>query len=226
MAVVGVDSVQSGANQQAISQSNNVMGKDQFMKLLVAQLQHQDPLNPMDSTGFTAQLAQFSSLEQLQNVNTNLGNISASQASLGNAQAVSFIGKEITSSGSAFEVKNGVSDRINFNLEEDAAIVKIGVYNDRGEVVRVIEAGRMDAGEQSIVWDGLNQEGERASDGAYSYEILAVDMESLPVEVTTYSSGRVTGVNFKDGVPYLLTNQIEIPLSSVIRVAEPVDVDE
>lgn len=226
MTISGLNSVQSEANQQAVSQSNDEMGKDQFLQLLVAQLQNQDPLNPMDSTDFTAQLAQFSSLEELQNVNGNLENISAIQSSLNNSQAVSFIGKVVTSSGSEFEKKNGVSDKIYFNLKDDAAVVNIGIYDESGEFVRAIQAGSMNAGEQSVKWDGLDQDDASSPDGKYSYEVLAVDAEGLSVNVTTYSSGRVTGVNFKNGVPYLLANQIEIPLSSVVSVAEPVDVDE
>ncbi len=65
--------------------TKNVMGKDEFLKMLIAQLKHQDPMNPMDGTAFTAQLAQFSSLEQLQNINTQLTSFTQQQQSLGNS---------------------------------------------------------------------------------------------------------------------------------------------
>lgn len=223
MAVSGIESAQSQTIQAVTSQSKDVMGKDQFMKLLVAQLQHQDPMNPMDSTGFTAQLAQFSSLEQLQNVNSNLTSIYASQASLSNAQAVSFIGKTVTSTGAEFEVRNGVADTINFDLAGDAKAVKIGVYNSIGEYVGSIDAGQMNAGAQSVKWDGLNLNETKVPDGKYQFEVMAVNTDNEAVRVTTYSSGLVTGVNFKDGVPYLLANQLEIPLGSVVSVAESVE---
>ena len=78
------------------------MGKDEFLKMLVAQLKHQDPMNPMDGTAFTAQLAQFSSLEQLQNINTQLTSFTKQQQSLGNAQAVNLIGREVLAKGDTF----------------------------------------------------------------------------------------------------------------------------
>src|SRR5210317_754089 len=80
---------------------SNVMGKDDFLNLLITQLQNQDPLKPTDSTEFTAQLAQFSSLEQLGNVNENLKQLQDFQASINNSQAVSLIGKEITATGNS-----------------------------------------------------------------------------------------------------------------------------
>ncbi len=195
------------------------------MKLLVAQIQHQDPLNPMDSTGFTAQLAQFSSLEQLQNVNSNLSNLSAAQASLGNVQAISLIGKTIISSGSEFEVRDGAANEINFNLDADAEVVQVSIYDAAGNLIRNFQAGQLSAGDQTIKWDGMDQDGRLASDGKYNFEVMAVGSEDQRVGATTYTSGKVTGINFKDGTPYLLANQIKIPLSSVISVAEPVDVD-
>ena len=225
MAIGGVDAVQAGANQQNNMKTKDVLGKDQFMTLLVAQLQNQDPLNPMDSTGFTAQLAQFSSLEQLQNINSNLGDLSTIQASLSNTQAVSFIGKTVISSGSEFEVTNGAPDGIHFNLKDDAAAVKVGIYDAAGNFVATIDKTQMTAGEQTVAWDGVNQSGSKVPDGKYRFEVIAIDAAKQAVGVDTYINGKVTGVNYKDGSVYLMANQIEIPLSSVISVAEPVDVD-
>jgi flagellar basal-body rod modification protein FlgD len=225
MAISGLDSAQSGVNQQSYSKAKDVLGKDQFMTLLVTQLQNQDPLNPMDSTGFTSQLAQFSSLEQLQNVNSNLSHLSVTQASLNNAQAVSFIGKTVISSGSEFSVRNGIADSICFSLKNDAVAVKIGIYDAAGNFVGTVEKSQMVAGEQTVNWDGLDKDGNKVSDGKYSFEVLAVDTGNETVGVNTYSSGEVTGVNYKNGSVYLLANQIEIPLSSVISVIGPVDVE-
>jgi flagellar basal-body rod modification protein FlgD len=86
---------------------NGVMGKDDFLTLLVAQLQHQDPLNPAESTEFTAQLAQFSSLEQLENIDATLSGFEVYQATLNNIQSSGFIGKTVTATGSMFGVNGG-----------------------------------------------------------------------------------------------------------------------
>ena len=95
--------------------TKNVMGKDEFLKMLVAQLKHQDPMNPMDGTAFTAQLAQFSSLEQLQNINTQLTSFTQQQQSLGNAQAVNLIGKQVLAKGDAVSV-DGNPVTLGYNL--------------------------------------------------------------------------------------------------------------
>ena len=96
MATMDVNALSATAGTAAASTAaaaSKTMGKEAFLKLLITQLQYQDPMNPADSTEFTAQLAQFSSLEQLSNVNENLNTLKLYQASMNNSQAVSFIGK-------------------------------------------------------------------------------------------------------------------------------------
>src|SRR5512143_1369392 len=110
MSAMAVDSISAATGTSAsstIAAASKAMGKDAFLKLLITQLQHQDPLNPADSTEFTSQLAQFSSLEQLSNVNDNLTTLKLYQASINNAQAVSFIGKDIVAKGKTLQVTSG-----------------------------------------------------------------------------------------------------------------------
>ena len=96
--MAGVDSIGSSGNTvtSTTSLKTKDLGKDEFFKLLIAQLKNQDPLNPQDGSAFAAQLAQFSSLEQLTNINTALAAQNANYASLLNAQAVNLIGKEVS----------------------------------------------------------------------------------------------------------------------------------
>ena len=220
MSIVGLNQVSSQGGTTAAAKSQ-AMGKDDFLRLLVTQLQAQDPLNPMDSTGFTAQLAQFSSLEQLQNINSNLGSIGSSQAVLTNSQAVGFIGKNITALGDRIYVNNGQSGPLQVNLDTDAASVYFKVYDLNGNFIRDIEAGNMAAGQQSVTWDGRDYLGGQVPDGAYRYEVMAVDADGNAIETTTFTSGTVTGVNFKDGLAYLLTDNQEIPLGNVVQVINP-----
>ena len=220
MSIVGLNQVSSqGATTSAAK--SQTMGKDDFLRLLVTQLQAQDPLNPMDSTGFTAQLAQFSSLEQLQNINSNLGTIGSSQAVLTNSQAVGFIGKNITALGDRIYVNNGQSGPLQVNLDTDAASVYFKVYDLNGNFIRDIETVNMAAGQQSVSWDGKDYLGGQVPDGAYRYEVMAVDADGNAIETTTFTSGTVTGVNFKDGLAYLLTDNQEIPLGNVVQVLNP-----
>ena len=160
MAMIGLDSVQSRGGQTRSPQTQ-VMGKDDFLHLLVAQLQAQDPLNPMDSTGFTAQLAQFSSLEQLQNINDALGTMGTSQAVQTNSQAVGFIGRQVTAIGDRVQVVDGQSSALQVNLEQDAAAVHVKLYDMNGSFVRDFETGPQAAGQAGLTWDGMDYLGGR-----------------------------------------------------------------
>ena len=106
MITSGLDSNTSVGTETSALPSK-VLDKDAFLELLITQLQNQDPLNPTDSVEFTAQLAQFSSLEQLNNVNDNLEQLQNFQASINNSQAVALIGKDITANGNFLQLTNG-----------------------------------------------------------------------------------------------------------------------
>jgi len=196
------------------------LGKDDFLTLLLTQLQNQDPLNPADSTEYTAQLAQFSSLEQLSNVNTNLEDIQLYQASLNNAQAVSFIGKEILALGDAVQVQDGVASACQFELSADAGGVVVNIYDSVGNFVNAMEQGAMGAGRQSVMWDGTDQHGNRVADGGYRFEVMAVDANDLDVGAATYSSGIVDGVTFIQGTTYFLIGNQKIPIGDIVEVAQ------
>jgi flagellar basal-body rod modification protein FlgD len=220
MSSIGLDAVSSAGDQTSTTKSNDVMGKDDFLALLVAQLQAQDPLNPMDGTDFTAQLAQFSALEQLQNVNTNLGTLSTSQSIQTNAGAVDFIGKQITALGNAVDIEDGQSAGIQFNLSGNAATVYVHIYDENGNYVRELESGALSAGQQEISWDGYDYLEGQVPDGTYNYEVTALDADGQTVDVTTFVNGTVTGVNYKNGQTYLLTGNQQIPMGDVVQVLD------
>lgn len=220
MSSIGLDAVSSAGDQTTTTQANDVMGKDDFLTLLVAQLQAQDPLNPMDGTDFTAQLAQFSALEQLQNVNSNLGTLSTSQSIQTNAGAVDFIGKQITALGNEVDIEDGQRAGIQFNLSENAAAVFVHIYDENGNYIREIESGALSAGQQEIAWDGYDYLDGQVPDGTYQYEVTALDADGQTVDVTTFVKGTVSGVNYKNGQTYLLTGNQQIPMGNVVQVLD------
>lgn len=217
MDIVGLNQVPSRGGQ-VNSSKQDVMGKEDFLHMLVAQLKAQDPLNPMDATGFTAQLAQFSSLEQLQNVNNSIERLATSQSIMQNSQAINFIGKTISALGNTIAVEDGTSTPIEVDLGTNAAGAYINVYDTYGQFVRNLEVGALPAGHQSIDWDGLDHLGNQAPDGNYTFEVNALDVQGNTIPTITYTTGSVTGVNFKDGTAYLLTENQEIPMGNVVEV--------
>lgn len=222
MDVVGLSYVPSKGGQVS-SSTQEAMGKNDFLKMLVAQLQAQDPLNPMDATGFTAQLAQFSALEQMQNVNGNLENLLTSQTIMTNSKAVDFIGKTVSALGNTITVDNGESTPIDVALSADAADTVISIYDAYGSFVTSLTPGPLTAGRQQIDWDGLNYQGDAVADGKFTYEVTAIDHENQVLDTTSFTTGLVTGVNFKNGQAYLATENQQIAMGDVVNVLSQTD---
>ena len=203
MITTGLESVTTGGTQPAVVPSKE-MDRDAFLNLLITQLQNQDPLNPTDSTEFTAQLAQFSSLEQLGNVNDNLIQLQNFQASINNSQAVSLIGKEIMANGNSFQLTDGRPAGCDFDIDENAAVVVVSIYDHTGEYVTSFDGQNLTAGQQTLYWDGTDKNGNPAAPGNYTFEIMAADVDGNNIQTTTYLSGTVNKVVFENNTTFLI----------------------
>jgi flagellar basal-body rod modification protein FlgD len=215
-----VSAIGASASTTSSSTQTQTLGKDDFLKLLVAQLKNQDPLKPTDSTQYVAELAQFSSLEQLTNVNDNLKTVQLFDQSINNAQAVNFVGKTIKASGSMFEIGSGKPHEIQYQLGEDAAKVYVSIKDATGATVRKIEMDQMTAGSQSVVWNGKDDNGKAVPSGTYSFSVNAVDSSGDAMTTAAYIEETVTGIGYHDGSTYLQANGIEIPYSAILEVTE------
>ena len=195
-----------------------VASQDDFLKLLIAQLQNQDPLEPMDNQEFAAQLATFNSLGQLIEINDKLGAMNTGQGSMNQYNAASLIGKRITAAGNLVGVSAGSASNIGYQLGANASKVVVTIYNANGEIVRRIDAGARGAGDQTLAWDGKDSTGKSVSPGAYGFQITAVDVNGKPVAASGKLQGVVTGVRLDGAEPVLEVNGVDVPLSSVIAV--------
>ena len=220
-----INQVTTGSTELAASQAP-VMGKDDFLHLLVTQLQNQDPLNPTDHTEFTAQLAQFSSLEQLHNVNDNLEQLQNFQASTNNTQAVSMLGKEITAKGNYLQLTDGKATGCDFSLARDAAMVSVNIYDSTGGFVSAFEKENLAAGQHTLVWDGNDKDKNPAKDGPYTFAIQATDANDQKIKVETFFTGIVDTLTFEDNTPFLISGGQKIALGDVIQVAVSDDLAE
>jgi len=218
MVVTGLETESTGGTTLLPGNTQQVLGKDDFLNLLVAQLQNQDPLNPMDSTQFTSQLAQFSSLEQLSNINTGLTALQASQQENNQSLSVGYIGKYVLADGDRVMLGAAGDSALHFDLASDADAVQVNIYDAAGEYVRTLETTALGAGRQSLAWDGKDASGYRADSGLYTFEVLAVNAAGDLVKVQPLISTPVTGVRFQDVQPHLLTAGQEIPLENVREV--------
>jgi flagellar basal-body rod modification protein FlgD len=200
-----------------------VLGKDDFLNLLITQLKYQDPLNPLDGTEFAAQLAQFSSLEQLTNVNSNLEqflntNVAMSN-SINNALAATFIGKEVRASTDSFTYSGESSVNFGYELASSAAAVSIKIYDKSGTLVKTI-SGSTKSGDNSYEWDGVGDNGLKVASGTYSYTIEASDSGGTSLQVSPYIYGTVTGVRFKSDGTVFVIDGMEISLSDIMEIKE------
>lgn len=198
------------------------LGKDQFLKLLVTQMQYQDPLNPMDNAQFTAQLAQFSSLEQLFQVNDNLTGLADSQAPAGMASVAGFIDREILATGDSTEVTASGASPLQFYLDGPAEIVNAVIQGPDGTIVRNLALGRQPGGDREIGWNGLDDSGRPLAPGTYRFGIVAQDEAGSSVEARTQVQGLVNGAVYDGGTPQLVVGARRIPLSDVLAVKDPV----
>lgn len=198
---------------------STALGKDEFLKLLVAQLANQDPTNPQDSSAFVAQLAQFSGLEQQQNTVSRLDTLLLGQATANETAAATFIGKGITYQGGQVQLAQGSAPTAELTLGAPAAQVTVSVSNASGSVVRTIQMGAEAAGQVAVTWDGRDDAGNLLPDGAYSLAPSAADANGAAVPIGVSTSGIVSGVSFQGGVPYLKVGDAMVKMSNVTSVS-------
>jgi flagellar basal-body rod modification protein FlgD len=204
-------------NQTQTSSTSKTLGKDDFLKLFVTQLRYQNPLNPLDNTEFTAQLAQFSSLEQLSNINTQLHDLLLFQNSLQNTLTNDLIGRKVKISGNEVYLKD--KSEISYTLQSDASQVKISVYNSSGDLVRTVDLGQQTSGEQNYIWDGKDNNGVQLPEGNYQMQVDALDASGNPVNVSTMVYGTVTGITFDNNITYLvIDDSTRIQLSDIKEI--------
>ena len=194
------------------------LGRDEFMQLLVTQLQNQDPLNPADAQEFASQLAQFSSLEQLINMNSTLASVNDLQASINNAQAASFIGHNVLAYGRNAIVREGQASNLQFDLTDGAASVRVDIYNKDGNLVRTDKLGAIGSGPYTYEWNGKDDNGSPLPDGSYTYSVTAETADKNIVTVNTYTTGKVEGVLFERGITYLKVNGSHLTLSDIVEI--------
>lgn len=199
--------------------SNDITDTETFMTLLLEQLKHQDPLDPLKNEEMIQQLATLSNLEEMKAVNENLEILQVYSSALNNEQSVSLIGKYVKAVGTKLSIDE-VGDRapINFHLSDDAAKVNITVTNEEGHTVKVIEDTDLAKGDNTIVWDGTDLEGNPVEPGKYDFQITATDENDKPVAATTFLEGYVTSIKFDNGVPVLIIDDQEISLGDIYQI--------
>lgn len=195
--------------------------KEAFLNLLVAQLEHQNPLSPVENTEFTAQLAQFTSLEQLQAMNTNLTALMSAQSAANGLQAAVLIGKQVQAQGNSTHIStDGQVAPLHYTLGGASTKVEITIADKAGNNVRTLKPGTQKAGTQEVKWDGKNDQGSALPEGAYRYTVNAEDKDGRTVSVNTSLNGIVDSVTYVDKNPYLVVGGTQVGLDDITQVTQ------
>jgi flagellar basal-body rod modification protein FlgD len=173
--------------------SKPALGQDAFLKLLITQLKNQSPLDPQDNTAFVAQLAQFSSLQGIQNLNSTVTSLSSGLQSSQALQASALVGRTVEVETSKAGLSSGGIVRGTMVLENSTPTLKLNVYNASNQVVLQKDLGSQEAGEIPFAWDGKAADGTALPSGVYRFEVLASE-NNKSVPVTTYLGNNVNSV--------------------------------
>lgn len=213
MAVSGVGTNSNsalGGTRQTIAQNF-----DTFLQLLTTQLRNQNPLDPLDTNQFTQQLVQFTGVEQQLKTNEFLEAMMTSTQTANNSQAVSYVGKIVTASGTKAEMVKSAATW-HFAVDTKADIIAT-VRDAKGNIV-FTKTGPVNKGESVFTWDGIGNDGKQRPDGSYTVSIEARDANGKLVDVATEMTGEVTGVDFSGSEPVLIVGGARVNLSAILSV--------
>jgi len=195
--------------------------KDVFLKMLVAQMQYQDPLNPTDSTQMSAQLAQFNMVEQQTYTNEYLAQLTAAQGgangSLDTASA-GYLGHTVMIQENRISY-TGSTQSFSANLDGNASSVYVTISDDLGTPIRTMSLSSLPAGMQQLSWDGKDDAGNPVATGDYQIDIAAFDAAGQPVGAAIQRSGVVDAVRMTDSGIQLIVGGTPTGIANIIEVS-------
>ncbi|HAR41897.1 MAG TPA: hypothetical protein DCS07_04585 [Bdellovibrionales bacterium] len=211
-----------GAKSEKPREIKKTLGKDDFLKIMITQMRHQDPTSPFKPDQMAAQMAQFASVEQLQNINQNIGKMTQQNSPLERLAMTNMIGKVVTVDRERFPHTENTSEALSFVLPKNASAVNVTVVAENGEAVFGKELGSLKAGENSVAWDGNKTNTLPAKAGTYTLHIEAKDENGQSIDCSRQSQSRIVGVSFEGAEPVFLIGdarkQEKITLKNIVRV--------
>ncbi len=219
--LTGVDGISTQSTTPASTAAQKPLDKDAFLKLLVAQIQYQDPLQPLQGTEYVSQLSQFSMVEQAIAQSSRLDDVNAQLRGLGNNEATALVGKRVTVRGKVMAFDGLTATTSSVSLTAPAQSVTARIVDASGKTVRTIELGARAAGAATITWDGRTDAGQTAPAGNYQLKIDAKAADGKAVEATQDVSGIVKKVSFDKGYAELLLDSgATAPISDLVAVEQ------
>ena len=200
----------------------NTLGKDDFLKIMVTQMKNQDPTNPFKAEQMATQLAQFTSIEQLQNINQNISKVLGQNKPVENMTMTNLIGKKVTIDKDRFNHLEGQSDQLNFNVPNTVYSLQIAIKDSNGETVFAKDFGETKQGELDFTWDGIKSDQRAASSGSYAIQIVAKDEHGKKIDISSKKTAQVIGVSFEGADPIFLVgdakHQDKVTMKNITKI--------
>ncbi|MCX6119863.1 MAG: flagellar hook assembly protein FlgD [Proteobacteria bacterium] len=196
----------------------NQLGKDDFLKLFIAQMQNQDPLNPSDASQMAAQMAQFNSLEQMMNVNNTLTQLVKSQDQGQTVQMINYVGKEVDVGTGMLKFDKGKLTKGEFKIEQAIPGAVLEVRDGSGQVISQQEMGSLMPGEHKVKWNGKLKDGSDALPGFYNFQLVGKSTEGQDIAIPIKSKVKVTGLDLKDEGGSFYTELGKVQIKDVASV--------
>ncbi len=201
------------------------LGKDDFLKLMITQLKYQDPLNPMESNEYASQLAQFSSLEQLSNLNENVTNsIDANYyltQSINNTMSATLIGKDVKLTTNAITYNGQDSVDLGYTLPADASELTIKIYDEYGNLVNTVTPDKKTEGDSKLSWDFTDNNGSKVGIGNYTFEVAATSTNGTDMTVDNYLVGTIGGIKFTEEGTMLMIGNVAYSVAQITEIFNP-----
>jgi flagellar basal-body rod modification protein FlgD len=210
-----IDGAASGLNAAiSASGSSEAGGADRFLKLLVTQLQNQDPLNPMDNAELTSQMAQINTVTGIENLNKSVQSLHATFMQTQALQGASLVGRDVTVDGNQLTA-NGKVMEAGFSLAGPADSVQIDILNGSGQVVDTMQLGAQDSGRQGFEWDASKFSDTTGYTFRVSAKLGSADVSSQPLMLDRVSS---VGLDGASGLILTLERSGSVPYGDVVAL--------
>ncbi|MBI5067661.1 MAG: flagellar hook assembly protein FlgD [Deltaproteobacteria bacterium] len=218
MSTTAVNSATSAGYGAAVG-PQKTLAKDDFLRLLLTQMQNQDPLSPVDNKEMLAQLAQFSSLEQMQGVSDRLDTLLLAQSSTNQLATTSLVGRSVSYRTDTVEWSGSGTTTLEATLSAPADVTVV-IKDSTGKAVRTLQLGARPAGALDVAWDGKDQDGNLLPAGQYTISATGKTGEGASLDVALRGRGLVRGVTFEGSAPLLLIGGSRVRMSDVVEVIQ------
>ncbi|MCM0605706.1 MAG: flagellar hook assembly protein FlgD [Xanthomonadaceae bacterium] len=216
-----------GVKPQAPREIKKKLDKDDFMMIMINQMKYQDPTKPFDAEKMATEMAQITSMEQMQNMNKTLEKMTANQNPSQRLEMTSLIGKTVILDRNRFPHTEGSNSSVSFTLPEASDVTRVTLINaESGEPVFTRDLGMQEAGAVGFTWDGMRNNGIPSKSGNYVVRVDAATAQGKVIPTKMQGEARIIGVSFDGGEPSFLVGdakmQQKVPMSNILKVQESV----